>query len=703
MIFTGISFSFLLKIFGIFGGMIGLLYLLKLRERFIPVSAHFLWERVLKSGQRSLLSRILRRFFSFLLQLFLLSLVVLTMGNPKEKEATIRVKSILVLLDTSASMKALDIKKGDEYISRFEYGVEKVKKIINSKKEKDEMMIVTFSSQTVPRTPWESNQLNLLGTLEKLAPNDTPSNFEGTLHFVSQILHNRKNSDILIVSDGAVGKIPQVITDKENTKCLKVGEKIDLSGHNIYTVPVRPTEVFSNIAITSLAARPLVTDPDTGELLVTILNSGQKELKTRLDIYVDGNWRESRNILLGPSEEKVRLIRIPLVGKNLEARIKSIDGGYDPLDSDNTAYAVLPLRPDPKILLVSRENLFLEAALLLLPGIMERVNPEEYNTKSPDNCGNEKCNILIFNDFVPDKLPDTKNQYYINPAGKPFDVSRTLNENLMIMWTGGKTPHPIMKSVSMKDVNLWGYSSAFKVNSTDVSLMQIDARGTVLGILRTLKDGRRLVATGFSLKDSDFSLQVSFPVFILNMVNWFLGTSHTFLATYSSGKMIEVYEDAEQINRPDGKNIKVKSGRQVFNPLLAGIYRFMKKGKPVREIAVSLLDETESDIRFRETSIGCEKLEIYSPSEIIPKKVSGKSIPWKLLLLLLLTGIILIIMGYVRGALGAFSAFSGVTIIAISAFYYFKVMGYPMWIALSCAILVVLFLEWITYNRRITV
>ncbi|PKN44674.1 MAG: hypothetical protein CVU59_11115, partial [Deltaproteobacteria bacterium HGW-Deltaproteobacteria-17] len=72
MTFWGLSATAMAQLAALFGGLVFLLYLLKLRERLIPVSAHFLWDRVIKAGQRSLLARILRRVFSFLLQMLIL-------------------------------------------------------------------------------------------------------------------------------------------------------------------------------------------------------------------------------------------------------------------------------------------------------------------------------------------------------------------------------------------------------------------------------------------------------------------------------------------------------------------------------------------------------------------------------------------------------------------------------------------------------
>lgn len=704
MIFSGLQFAALLKIFGGFAALIGLLYLLKMRERLVPVSAHFLWEKVLKAGQRSLIARVLRRFFSFLLQILILVIIVLTMGDPVPKKSTVKSEKKLILFDVSASMNARDIKKGeDDFISRFEAGKEKLKEIIKSKGENEEFMIVTFSRTPVPRTPWEKNPLKLLSLVDKIRPTDTPSDLFPAMKYASEILHNDKAS-IIIISDGAISQSAKIKRDVDGTPCKIENALLDLSGTDIRAVHIKPEKEYSNLALTSLAARPLVADPDTGELLATVLNSGKTPAKARMDIYVDGNWRESRTLSLDAGEEKLQLLRVPLVGSTLEARIKPLDIPYEPLDSDNRAFAVLPRKPEPKILFVSRENLFIEAALLLIPGVLEKISPEEYTDSSVNTCGSsgDKCNVVIFNDFVPDRIPDVKNQIYINPSGKPFEVDSTLKDNIMITWTGGANPHPAMKNVTMKDVNLWGISTAFKRQANDIPLMQVDARGTILGILRNQNNGNRLIGIGFSLKDSDFVLQLSFPIFMLNTINWFMGTSHSFLTTYESGKTIEIHEDADTLKWPDGRITRVKPGRIVFKPSSAGIYTFSKNNNKVREIAVSLLNDDESEIVAKSMKLGCSELENFKIEKKFLKTVK-KSIPWKLLIMLWIAGLGLIIMGYMRGAWGAFTAFFGVTLVSVGCGALVRYAGYPFWIALSAAALTALVLEWITYQRRMTV
>ncbi len=695
----------MLQIFGIFAGLIGLMYLLKMRERLVPVSAHFLWERVLKAGQRSLLARILRRFFSFLLQILILVLVLLTMGDPRPKKADIKAQRTVILIDESASMKTRDMPEvDDEPRTRWQEAIRLARKIVTSKNPRDEMLIVTFAQSPVPQSAWETEETNLLSALSRIKPRDTPGNLEAGLRYVSELLYKQPNSKVVIISDGAVPADSGLYWPPVPKDCKGVTKRVDLTGLNIELVRVKPEAASANLAITSLAARPLPTDTETGEVLVRAMNFGKKSVKARIDLYVDGNWRESRSFSFAGGEEVFLLMRLPLVGTDLEARLKAIDGTADPLEMDNRAWAVLPRKPEPRVLLVGRENLFLEAAALLVPGYFEKITPDEYSPAVLKNCAEEggaPCNLVIFNDFVPDKVPVTQNQLYINPQGGPFKVVSQVKENLQILWTGGKRKHPIMEGVSMKDVNLWGVSSAFARAKGDVPLMQVDARGTIFGILHHTHDGRRLVGLGFSLKDSDFVLQISFPVFMLNLVNWFMGTSPGFLATHPTGIPQRFSLESDGITYPDGSKLEIPGRNLTFRPDYVGVYTFTKGKETVRKIAASLLSQDESDNTPKPVVISCRTPGSWkAPHIIVAKK---HSMPWKTLLLLLLAGIGMLIMTYLRGVWGAILAFLGILTLGLCTLGLLLMLGIAPWVALILTTFLVLLLEWFTYNRRITV
>src|ERR1044071_807904 len=80
---TGYPLSALLGVFGAAALGAVLLYILKLRRRPVPVVFSPIWRRVLGDRESSRLFSRLKRWLSLLLQLALLALLALALGDPR--------------------------------------------------------------------------------------------------------------------------------------------------------------------------------------------------------------------------------------------------------------------------------------------------------------------------------------------------------------------------------------------------------------------------------------------------------------------------------------------------------------------------------------------------------------------------------------------------------------------------------------------
>src|SRR5579863_1973770 len=109
MIFAGLTVAQLAAIFGAVGFGVLVLYVLKLRRRVVAVPFSPLWERILRDKEATTLFSRLKRLLSLLLQLALLALLVLALGDPRAAESLIKGRTVVVLLDASASMQAIDV------------------------------------------------------------------------------------------------------------------------------------------------------------------------------------------------------------------------------------------------------------------------------------------------------------------------------------------------------------------------------------------------------------------------------------------------------------------------------------------------------------------------------------------------------------------------------------------------------------------
>src|SRR4030095_6581644 len=109
MTLTGpIASSTLLALAGVLGGLLVVAYILKLRRRRYEVPFSKLWQRVLREKESSSLWRKLKRLLSLLVQVAFLLLLLFAAADPKLGEASPAARSVVIIIDASASMKALD-------------------------------------------------------------------------------------------------------------------------------------------------------------------------------------------------------------------------------------------------------------------------------------------------------------------------------------------------------------------------------------------------------------------------------------------------------------------------------------------------------------------------------------------------------------------------------------------------------------------
>src|SRR5687767_818289 len=113
------------------------LYILKLRRRTVPVPFSKLWEKILRDKEATSLFASLKRLLSLLVQLGVLALLAIALGDPPaEALVTKGGKNLVVLVDASASMQATDVGT-----SRLASAKDEVKKVIRGLGGSDRMLV----------------------------------------------------------------------------------------------------------------------------------------------------------------------------------------------------------------------------------------------------------------------------------------------------------------------------------------------------------------------------------------------------------------------------------------------------------------------------------------------------------------------------------------------------------------------------------
>ena len=147
MHFTGVPLQTLLQIGALAGAMVVVFYILKLRRRPVAVPFSKIWTRILRDKEATSLFSQLKRLLSLLLQLALLALLLLALGDPRAAANLVEGRNMVVLIDASASMQATDVAP-----SRLEAARERVRGMVRGLSGTDRMLIAQMDAAATPLT-----------------------------------------------------------------------------------------------------------------------------------------------------------------------------------------------------------------------------------------------------------------------------------------------------------------------------------------------------------------------------------------------------------------------------------------------------------------------------------------------------------------------------------------------------------------------
>jgi hypothetical protein len=273
--------------------------------------------------------------------------------------------------------------------------------------------------------------------------------------------------------------------------------------------------------------------------------------------------------------------------------VKLAGGKPDDLPSDDTAYALMPERRRARVLVVSRGNTYLEAALLLDEYLdVTYVDVSGYPPK-------ERFDVSIFDGVAPALAKHTGAALYLNPpaAGSPVKVDKPITLFGFDRWD---KKHPLLRFLSLGDVQVArGYRLA--PEKGDSVLAESDLGPLLVSGSRA---GQSILVLGFDARDSDFVLRPAWPLFVLGAIDAFLSEDTGYISSYRTGESWRIpapsASEAAELFTPKGEKIliPVKEGRAAYFGETAGFYKLRTLGVEAteHEFAANLADPEESRI-----------------------------------------------------------------------------------------------------------
>ncbi len=469
--------------FGIIIPIILLLYFMRPKRQERVVSSTLLWQQALQDLQASRPWQRLRITPLLLLQLLAASVVVLVMARPATFFSSPISGNTIIILQASASMQATDVAP-----SRFEEAKSEISDLIAGIGPNDRVSLITMARtpQVLIANSQDKGQLD--AALQRAKVTNQDADIEQALSLATALAAGRPNTQILVVGDGHVLSPDQALALPVPVRYLKIGTDA------------------GNVALIALASRNL-----DGNLtaLAQVANYSHSQRSIPVELYADGKLIGVQNIELAPGASgSLQWGPLPATTHFLHAKLDV----QDPMTVDHDAWAIAGSSLHGKVLLVTKGNSFLEAALRLQSNIdLYETTPAKYvNTGGFD--------LTVFDGFVPPALPPG-GLFFVNPPAGSYIFGKAGQDISVSQISAGNDSADLLQDVDLSSIHVLRASHPL----TPAAWAQpvITTPQTPL-LIAGITNNRRVAALGFDLHDSDFPLQPSFPILIYNMVNWFL-------------------------------------------------------------------------------------------------------------------------------------------------------------------------------------
>ena len=653
-------------ILGFIPALIVALYFLKLRRQPLQVPSTYLWTKAIEDLHVNSFWQRLRNSLLLWLQLLLICLLLLSGFRPGCRGEQLVGERFIFLIDTSASMSAMDMEEGK---TRLDLAKEHCKALVDRMKPKDVAMIISFSDRAYPHQSYTSNKSLLKRKINEIKQTQYRTELKEALIAASGLANPGRTSNrednrdvqvaealeakIFIVSDGGVAEV----------------QDFSMAGLTPEYHPIGAYDPPDNIGIIAFSVSQSVDDDKSFEAYARFENFGNEDKSIDFSLYANGDLHDSKSSVLIKANQ-TRGVQFDLSAAlekfDLPIELRLQVETKDTMELDNRAYCIINRPKQAKVLIVSDGNRFLELAVtervkklasveFEIPSFLES---EEYRTQALSG----EYDLIIYDRVSPEEHPQA-NAFYIKslPPGDEWKKTEPFNRVAIIDYSRS---HRITQFVELTRLII---VEASALTGPTATKSLVDAKeGSLMSIAP--RQGFQDLVLGFSIVESqpdgtdelntDWPNHPSFPLIIKSIVQYLGGVAEMDVAQNTrtgSPVKIKIEEQFKTINvkTPEGKKSTLR--RAPNNTFLfadtaqIGVYEIDSKESEelLEKFAVNLMDKRESDIRVRENlDIGFQEIKGTQINQIVRKEY------WK-------------------------------------------------WIVVVA--LVVLFFEWIVYNRRILV
>ncbi|MEM7682183.1 MAG: VWA domain-containing protein [Planctomycetota bacterium] len=591
------------------------LYVLKLRRTPAAAPSTLLWAQAVHDLEANTPFQRFRNRLLFWLQLLALLLLLLAVARPALEGESAPKGRAVVVIDRSASMNTVD---PGFTTTRLERAQARALELIDGLAEAsgDGAAVLVFAESAEFQTDFTRDAGRLRGAVERVTPTDQRSRFDAVAALLGGMAEGGGPPiTALVLSDGAFAP-PAMRPGLAEVawRYGRIGPEAESSGE----------ASEGNLGVVGVSARRSVDEPERVEVLVSLVNTSTTAVSATLVLSIDGR----------PGAVATRSVDVPGAGDAQDAdaepgkasaivrltlpdtgvlRVAASPGGD--LESDDTAWLVLPERRSLRVLAVGPGLGYARAAAEAIPGVrVEAMSIEAFGALGPaDLVRNRQAgtgyDAALLGDGAFSSLPALPTlSFGVEVPVQGLRLVPPEAKGRASAWLDWDRGHPVLANLELADLTL--YDPGRWVLPASAESLGVGLEGPVLA---GVKDGGvRRLALSFALSQTDWPLYVSFPAFMDNALRWLTldpGAAGRFVRTgvvsrferaVGAGEESRevVWQGPERLASPpmgDGR------GDLLFGPAdRAGLYRAEPAEAVLpgdRVVAVNLCDAQESDNR----------------------------------------------------------------------------------------------------------
>lgn len=600
-----------------------LLYFLKLRRRPVVVPSTMLWQRTIEDMRVNSLWQRLKNNLLMWLQVLAVLLMLLAGLRPGCEGTRLPDDRYIFLVDVSASMSATDLPGG----TRLEEAKRQLLGMLDRMAPhgpldpKKEAMLIAFSDTADVLQSYTDDLSLLRRRVGMLRPTDRRSDMQEALTAASGLANpGRTSSDagdvqvaqaqpatLVIFSDGGIRQIPDFQPGYLRPEFHAVGGK----------------ETPDNVGIAGFSLADAPGGVGRSQVFAQLFNGSSGDRTVDVSLFANDVLFDSQRGLKVPAGRTLGLsFELSTLVSNLReaVELRLVIDQADALAIDNVARLILNPPARAKVLVVSPGNGYLRLALTT----DEVLRYADAEFQSPDYLQTDTWrrqaalgvwSLVIFDRVVPDVMPQAST--VLLDAIPPGSEWRMGEPRFPVRVADIDYSHPVMGNVQLGNLMIvearpleLPAGAQSLLSATFGPIMGIGPRGgfqdLVLGFSLQGRD-----AEGREVVNTNWPSQLSFPLFIQNVVRWLAAAG----SDQSVGKLQP--GDPVVLRAPPGATGGVVttpagdawpltldgSGMAQFSQTgTAGVYQVRWSGTAaVSKFAVNLLDPQESSLRVRET------------------------------------------------------------------------------------------------------